>query len=278
MEDEFVVADGGRFCGVFDGHGGGNVSQYLKTHCYPKVCAKLDQSSQELGGTASSVSFSATALRAAFDELEEEIVSQDDWQYQGSTAVAVMVHEDVLGQRTLLSANVGDSRAILSRGGTAVNLTRDHKPNDDREKNRILSMGETLEWDNVSKVHRVRNLSLSRALGDRYAKPVVSAQVDIQHYPVQEDTDEFVLLASDGLWDVMTSQDVVSYVHRRMERELEHVPPADRPNAQLVMRRNMSKWVAREALRRGTADNVCVLMVWLNNDKSEKGSAKDVSR
>lgn len=262
-----MVADGGRFCGVFDGHGGGGVSQYLKNHWYRKVCEKLNQTTEELSD-ASSVSSSAAALRAAFAELEDEILAEKALQYQGSTAVTVMVHE-FQGKRTILSANVGDSRAILSRGTSAVDLTRDHKPNEEREKARILSMGESIEWDNVSKVHRVRNLSLSRALGDEYAKPVVSAQVDIQHYPVQE-TDEFVVLASDGLWDVMTSQDVVSYVHRRMEHSLATIPEGeDRANVELVMRRNMSKWVAREALRRGTADNVCVLMVWLNDVKKD---------
>lgn len=56
-------------------------------------------------------------------------------------------------------------------------------------------------------VYRVRNLSLSRAIGDRFAKPVVSGQVDIRTYPIQDcGKDDFVVLASDGLWDVMTSK------------------------------------------------------------------------
>jgi hypothetical protein len=65
----------------------------------------------------------------------------------------------------------------------------------------------------------------------------------------------------------MTSQDVISYVHRQMEQELdrESLHKDDRKNYKLVLRRNMAKFVAREAMRRGSADNVCVLMVWLND-------------
>jgi serine/threonine protein phosphatase PrpC len=129
-------------------------------------------------------------------------------------------------------------------------------------------MGETIEWDSFSKVHRVRNLSLSRAIGDRYAKPAVSGQVEIKIFPVAEGDDEFFLLASDGLWDVMSSQDVVNYVHQRFDAELKRVPEMskeDKENYKLVLRRNMARSVAREAYRRGSGDNICVLMVWLKD-------------
>jgi serine/threonine protein phosphatase PrpC len=269
MEDEYFVAGGGRFAAVFDGHGGGGVSQLLKNRLYDAVCQYLQQKHWEEGRGQQIPSLSAqvAALRCAFSQIEKDVLKDDSLKYQGSTAVAVVIHESQEGHRTLLSANVGDSRAILSRRGNAVDLTRDHKPNDEREKARILGMDETIEWDSYSKVHRVRNLSLSRAIGDRYAKPVVSGEVEIQHFPVAEDRDEFFLLASDGLWDVMSSQDVVSFVHNRLETELnrEQLDKDDHEGTKLVLRRNMAKFVASEAIRRGSGDNVCVLMVWLNN-------------
>ena len=201
MEDEYFVADGGRFVAVFDGHGGGGVSQYLKNHLYDFVCnhvqiknweendALFSRPSPSINATSCdtanvrgsdaeipSVFSYAAALKSAFGEIEENVLKNDTLQYQGSTAVAVLIHEKHGGNsktktckrkhRTLLSANVGDSRAVLSRNGNAVDLTRDHKPNNDQEKSRILAMGETIEWDRVSKVHRVRNLSLSRAIGE----------------------------------------------------------------------------------------------------------------
>ena len=146
-------------------------------------------------------------IRAAFLEVDEHVLNNDEFQYQGSTAVAVWVHEDEEKGRTVVSANVGDSRAVLSNQGQAVELTRDHKPNDAIEKKRILAMGEIIEWDPYCNVHRVQNLSLSRAIGDKFAKPVISSEVDISMYPLKESgSDDFVILASDGLWDVMTSE------------------------------------------------------------------------
>jgi protein phosphatase len=278
MEDEYFVADGGRFVAVFDGHGGCGVSQYLKKHLYEVFCRQLQQKHWEERDDAAStpscipsVFSQVGALRAAFEQTDQEILEDDALGYQGSTAVAVVLHESEEGHRTLLSANVGDSRAILCRRGRAVDLTRDHKPNEEREKSRILAMGETIEWDRFGKVHRVRNLSLSRAMGDRYAKPVVSGEVEIKHYPVLEG-DEFILLASDGLWDVMTSQEVVQFVHERMKREIAQ-SNVDDQGLELVLRRNMAKFVAREATRRGSMDNVCVVMVWLDDLPNKKAKA-----
>ena len=260
MEDEYFVAKGGQFAAVFDGHGGGEVSARLRDQLFKLVmlnlrrCGELDDSSKY-----PSISSYVAALRSAFQQIDDEVLADDTLQYQGSTAVAVWIHEGEDGHRTLLSANVGDSRAILSRKGRAVDLTRDHKPNDEREKARIMAMGETIEWDHYCKVHRVRNLSLSRAIGDRFAKPVVSGEVEIKHFPGAGEGDEFFLLASDGLWDVMSSQDVISFVHKRLCSE-------DNSFQGLRARRqSMSTAVAKEALRRGTGDNVCVVIVWLND-------------
>jgi serine/threonine protein phosphatase PrpC len=237
------------------------VSQYLKKRLYPLVGESLEDKVWEHGHEA--VSSHASALRAAFEQVEAEVVKRDDLEFMGSTAVAVMLHEGPDGKRTMLSANVGDSRAVLSRDHKAVELTTDHKPNDEREMKRIMAMGETIEWDQDCKVHRVRNLSLARAIGDRYAKPAVSPEVEIQHFPVNEESDEFVVLASDGLWDVMSSQAVVSFVHEYMEKELSRMSKDNAESYKFVLRRNMAKLLAREAIRKGSSDNVSVLMVWL---------------
>jgi serine/threonine protein phosphatase PrpC len=320
MEDEYTIADGGRFVAVFDGHGGSGVSQYLKKHLYnsmkrnlhlklweetellhanlQELSTTLNHSSELVEGDNTfgstdekpmipSVSSQVAALRSAFAEMERDVITDDELRHQGSTSVAVVVHESEDGHRTLLSANVGDSRAILSRNKKAVDLTRDHKPNDEREKARILAMGETIEWDRFARVHRVKSLSLSRAIGDRYAKPAVSSEVEIMHYPIieEDDADEFILLASDGLWDVMSSADVVQFVHSYIEkelmREIKYQQIATKEdedfftnNYKFVLRKSMAKHVAREAIRRGSADNVCVVMVWLSDLKKSSDSSR----
>lgn len=78
-------------------------------------------------------------------------------------------------------------------------------------------------------------------------------------FPVIDEEDEFVVLASDGLWDVMTSQEVVDYIHDVLDTELQNY-------SQLDKRKSMARIVANEALERGSADNVCVLVLWLKKE------------
>jgi serine/threonine protein phosphatase PrpC len=278
MEDEYKIANGGRFAAVFDGHGGNGVSRALRERLFDTygdlLCRKhweeLDETANR-GSRTPSISSHVAALRGAFAQVNDEVMAQHNLENQGSTAVAVVTHISETGHRTLLSANVGDSRAILSRKGRAMELTRDHKPNDERERARIMALGEVVEWDSYSQVHRVRSLSLSRAIGDKFAGPAVSAEADIRHFPVDDDDDEFILLASDGLWDVMSSQEVVDFVHECMNEGLAHksLSKEERDTLKFVQARSMGRIVANEALERGSPDNVCVLVVWLG-DRSIK--------
>lgn len=274
MEDTYCIHDQGRFVGVFDGHGGAGVSTYLSSSIYEKVERHLERFSSS--PSSPSIKEITKSLSSAFNEIEDEVLQKDDFQYQGSTAVAVYVHEDPrTGERTIISANVGDSRAVLSRGSVAVTLTRDHKPDDKDEKKRILSMGETIEWDSYCNVSRVRNLSLSRAIGDRFAKPVVSAEPEIKLFtlselPVEEghDRNDFVILASDGLWDVMTSQNCVNFVMDRLtpsKQQTKHMSRTELERQASTRRKRMSRDLADEAIRRGSCDNVCVVILWLNS-------------
>lgn len=275
MEDTYCVHDGGRFAGVFDGHGGAAVSKYSSETIYDKIHRNVLESSDS---SVPSLAVLVKSIGAAFEELDDEVLNVDDFQYQGSTAVTVYVHEDSkTNERTIISANVGDSRAVLSHGCKAVDLTRDHKPDDEDEKKRILAMGETIEWDSYCQVSRVKSLSLSRAIGDRFAKPVVSGEAEIQLFPLEESVeskintaDDFVILASDGLWDVMTSQDCVDLVHERLNpsaAQVRNMSKSELRQHKLSRRKNISRFMANEASRRGSCDNICVVILWLNDSK-----------
>jgi len=269
MEDEYIVGNGGRFFGVFDGHGGGGVSNFLATNLLKEIQQQKKRKQWEEQDKTTddykiSLSSLVSAIRSAFETVESEILAVKEFAYQGSTAVTVTIHEEERdGSRTILSANVGDSRAVLCRNGKAVDLTRDHKPNDEREKARILAMGEKIEWDNFGKVYRVRNLSLSRAIGDSFAKPAVSPEVEIKMFRINKEEDEFMVLASDGLWDVMESQEVVNFIKKKTDTLMAGSRDDVAIRIRNVRRKNMSRYVANEALKRGSGDNICVVIVWL---------------
>mmetsp|Transcript_67367 Transcript_67367/g.179863 ORF Transcript_67367/g.179863 Transcript_67367/m.179863 type:complete len:177 (-) Transcript_67367:814-1344(-) len=124
----------------------------------------------------------------------------------GSTAVTCLM----VG-RELYCANAGDSRAVLCRDGLAVALSEDHKPMNDTEKTRIEKAGGFVEDKRVN-----GTLAVARAIGDFSFKthdgPAEDQQVtcnpDIRKFELQE-KDEFMILACDGIWDVVTSQQVL---------------------------------------------------------------------
>ncbi|CAM9415012.1 unnamed protein product [Ectocarpus fasciculatus] len=122
--------------------------------------------------------------------------------------------------KVLHVANAGDSRAVLCRGGVAVALSHDHKPMSATEKRRIEGAGGF-----VNAAGRVNgNLNLSRSIGDlKYkanstlppADQMITAEPDLKSVEVT-DEDRFMILACDGVWDCMTSQECVDFVGARV--------------------------------------------------------------
>ncbi|GFH44256.1 hypothetical protein CTEN210_00730 [Chaetoceros tenuissimus] len=231
------------------------------------------------------------ALKSAFETIDAEVQKVSHWSFQGSTAVAIKLHKIANLEKTvLISANVGDSRAVLCRNGEAIEITKDHKPNDPDERERIESLGGRVEWfgpvdkdgnpmDSSERrangkeiglrgVYRInRNLALSRAIGDRSELPYVCSQVDIQQIEVDEEQDVFIVIASDGLFDVFSSsQEVVDFCHNFLKRSYRNKDEELDKIALEKTKRKMSKLLVREALRRGSMDNITVIVVWLDSD------------
>lgn len=192
MEDEFVTTS--DFVGIFDGHGGSAVSQYLRFNMYGALQRAL---------TGPTITDYVTAMEKAIHNMDEEICKIHHWSFQGSTCCAVWV----LDPNHFVIANTGDSRAILSRNHTGLDITKDHKPHDEEELQRIEQAGGMVTWESGG-IPRVNgNLALSRSLGDRSERPAVCATPDLFVLDVSQQ-DEFIVLATDGLWYVV----VVCYV------------------------------------------------------------------
>jgi len=129
----------------------------------------------------------------------------------GSTAVMCCI-----SPMFITTANVGDSRAVLCRNGIAIDLSQDHKPTAPAELVRITKAG---GW--VGQTGRINGkLAVSRAIGDFAYKQnrsvpreeqVVSGTPDVRVVERRGD-DEFLLIACDGVWDVISSQDAVNLV------------------------------------------------------------------
>lgn len=97
-------------------------------------------------------------------------------------------------QRILYTANVGDARIILCRGGKALRLSYDHKGSDEIEGRRIANAGGLILNNRVNGV-----LAVTRALGDAYLKDLVTGHPYTTETVIQHDLDEFIIIACDGV-------------------------------------------------------------------------------
>lgn len=148
-----------------------------------------------------------------FEEYNEYSLSS------GCTGVIILI----IGDR-IICANIGDSRAILSRKKTAICLSKDHKPTNSDEKVRIKEAGGIVQAGRVNGV-----LSTSRAFGDykfkvisNYAdsfkhqgngEDIVTSKPEIRVHKIDYTKDEFVVIGCDGLYDNLTNQQIIDFVH-----------------------------------------------------------------
>ncbi|KAH8052540.1 protein serine/threonine phosphatase [Aureococcus anophagefferens] len=218
------------FYGVFDGHGGDEAAAFLRDELAGRVGAAL--AGLPAGDRQAQL---AAALRRAFLDADDAFLRTSANARAGSTCVAVLVLGDVV-----VCANVGDSRALLCRGGRAVALSRDHTPARDDEAARIRAAGGFV-------IHRrvMGELAVSRAFGDAELKKSVAEIFD-----AVGESDEFLLLACDGLFDVFSDAEAVAFVRGELADHGDPQRAAERvTNAAIV--------------DRGTRDNVSVIVVKL---------------
>lgn len=137
-----------------------------------------------------------------------EMANLNGWD-DGSTGVSVLIVN-----KTIYVANVGDSRAVLcTSGGRAMEMSSDHKPSREDERLRIEKLGGKVIHYGTWRVQGI--LAVSRAFGDRRLKTYVSATPEMRSRQLQ-DGDDFLILASDGVWDVLSSQAAVDIVQQAL--------------------------------------------------------------
>jgi serine/threonine protein phosphatase PrpC len=161
---------------------------------------------------------SAGGGKKKFVPLSEEELSEWEGPVAGAAAVSV-----ALRNGEIICANAGDSRAVLCRDGKAIDMSRDHKPTDEDECERIVKAGGFVADGRVN-----GSLALSRAIGDFEYKRnnvpddlppelyCVTANPEVKTFKYEQDQDEFIIIACDGVWDVMTSQECVDFVRERL--------------------------------------------------------------
>eukprot|EP01132_Coremiostelium_polycephalum_P008044 gene8044-9892_t len=216
MEDRMVAYGCYRGCQtselycVFDGHGGKAASDFAADHIYRIFGEFLDSKPTP-----------EEAFRSTFQSIHTQI---SPWPFIGTTAASVYIKDS-----KVYVANVGDSRVVLGKfkgvdpvdngnGGNSSNgsfnqqlwkterLTFDHRPVEESERQRILNSGGTVLNGRVNGM-----LAVSRALGDSFLTPYVTPEPHLKSFTISNE-DKFLILACDGVWDLISDEDAVKIV------------------------------------------------------------------
>jgi len=240
---------GQSFFAVFDGHGGEWCAEYVAAHLGPYLACQNGFSSTARPAAKQAVLHRAFITCDAACLVEQEA----NGQKSGTTACAVLIDHEAI-----YSANCGDTRAILCRAGQAVELSRDHKPGDVEEKTRMEAAGARVPPNSGYVELGDKGLAVARAFGNPLFKqnPTKPAdkQVIIPNPYVSRIArtlaqDEFIILATDGLWNVCTHQYACEYVRKRL------LASGD-PDVEDIAHK-----LTQHALDRKTQDNVTVVLI-----------------
>ncbi|XP_057511030.1 protein phosphatase 2C 37-like [Actinidia eriantha] len=254
-----------HFFGVYDGHGCSHVAMKCRDRMHEIVRDEV-QNCEEAPWTQ--------IMERSFSVMDEEVTNWSSGGVKssncrcelqtpqcdavGSTAVVAVVTPE-----KIVVSNCGDSRAVLCRNGVAIPLSSDHKPDRPDELNRIETAGgRVIYWDGP----RVLGvLAMSRAIGDNYLKPFVIPEPEVTVTDRTAD-DEFLILASDGLWDVVSNETACGVARMCLQSPGSEVNFSSGGDTSDEACSDASILLTKLALARHSTDNVSVVVVDLKRD------------
>jgi len=231
---------------VYDGHGGTHAAEFTAHHLHTNIVEHASFDSDPV-----------VAIREGFQKTEKQFEKESlDKKVHGGVGTTACVC--IVIDQTLYVANVGDSAAVLCRNVAPVPLTQAHTLSNPAERERVSKVGAVICENRLG--HPLWNpnfihIGVTRAIGDFYFKldewckgkqSGLIAEPDIKKWQLTGD-DFFILLASDGFWDVVTPMQAVLFVSK------EAATPLD----------ELCKKLVDLALRRSTLDNTTVVLVKL---------------
>ncbi|XP_054708166.1 protein phosphatase 1L-like [Uloborus diversus] len=252
MEDRFSVMsdkETGIFLyGIFDGHGGEFAADFVEKHLFKELLKKLQTAvrSEKTEKNSLGPEFVKLLTKEILEvDLKLLIKVKASKDVAGTTALVAIIYKN-----ELIVANVGDSRGVIcdSKGNT-IPLSFDHKPDQLKERRRIREAGGFISFNGVWRVAGI--LATSRALGDFPLKDrnLVIANPDILTFDLTTLNPQFMILATDGLWDTCSNEDAIAFVKDNIKND----------------RYKGAKNLALKAHKSGSMDNITVVVVDFSN-------------
>ncbi len=230
MEKNFAGNNNWIYMSVCDGHGleGHLVSSFVKS-VLPKDMSQNLYKKDILSEDPKIKSSIYSIISSTFVKVNEKLVANEEINsiFSGSTCVSI-----IYTPTKLISANIGDSRAVLGRFDPninkciAIDLSRDHKPSEEDEAKRIYSKGrrikpyideETGEFIGPPRIwlkdDEVPGLAMTRSFGDRVAATAGTISIpEIKEFNF-DINDKILIIASDGIWEFISSQECIDYIY-----------------------------------------------------------------
>lgn len=279
-----------HFYGVYDGHGGSQVADYCCKRVHLALVEELKLPKHDLvdGSVRDTRQVQwEKVFTNCFLKVDDEVggkvnIDLCDDNMNTSSCTSEPIAPETVGSTAVVAvicsshiivANCGDSRAVLYRGKEAVALSIDHKPSREDEYARIeASGGKVIQWNG----HRVFGvLAMSRSIGDRYLKPWIIPEPEVMFVPRARE-DECLVLASDGLWDVMTNEEACEVARRRIllwHKKNGTNPLPERGQGVDPAAQAAAEYLSSMALQKGSKDNISVIVVDLKAHRKFKSKS-----
>jgi len=229
------------YFGLFDGHSGKEVGMYLMENLHKVISQEIKSNNAENSENMKII------VKNSFEKIDQEINNQNFKNDTGSTGTVLLLYKDTNSKtgKSFLCANVGDSKAYLIKKNEIKIITKDHKCNDADEVKRIRDTGGIVFRERV-----FGTLMLTRSFGDKEMKKYgVLSTPDIFCQDIEED-DLFIIIASDGVWDVIEEDEVLKFAQDKISSN------------------ELSKKIIDLAKERNTYYNISCIVVKLNKNNN----------
>jgi serine/threonine protein phosphatase PrpC len=233
--DNFMSSNKKGYFSLFDGHGIDCIEPTKYATCrFPNILIEnLQNSNYNI----------EQSLINSFKKIDDELKKYSQIENCGSTATIILIDKEL---NLIYSANVGDSKSILiNKNRTYKNLTTEHKVESNYEENeRIKKLGGLIFNGRL-----FGQLVLSRALGDFSLKNNGLISIPSIHKILLNEDDCFIVIASDGIWDVLSEDDITNICIDNYNLNCDE----------------LGKFIVKKAIDMGSEDNISCIIVLIND-------------
>ena len=228
MEDRYVFIQTPKYIlsQIFDGHGGKRCSAYMASNFFKHFSKIMIINNYNV----------KRSLLQTINKLNNIFINSS--YYDGTTANIIFIDKN---NKILYNLNIGDSRSIIGKARSVVEISKDHKPNNKAEKRWIERNGGFVKGNRINGI-----LAMSRSLGDKQLRQYINYSPDL--FSTKLTNFKFILHATDGLFDVMTNKQVYSFVMARLKKK--------------YTCSKIIKELISAAYVKGSSDNISVILIF----------------